>query len=101
MLAQPTSIHAVSHPSTVGERLQANHIAKPKLRLASKSAEDLKEARDLLVAAEACIKLLGGLVEPGVRMRHQRIITQIHFEITQVDAELAGQTTRSDSDDDE
>ncbi len=53
------------------------------------------------MAAEACIKLLGGLVEPGVRMRHQRIITQIHFEITQVDAELAGQTTRSDSDDDE
>ncbi len=99
MLPQHTSIPGTNHASLVGEVSNMKHEPKPRLRLANKSAEDLQEAKSLLTASEACIKLLGGMMEPGVRARYQRIVTLIHLEIAQVDAEMAGHTTRSTDDD--
>ncbi len=98
MLTQRNSIPGTNHASTLGEISSMKNDPKPKLRLANKSVEDLKEARDLLTASEACVKLLGGMMEPGVRARYQRIITLIHLEIAQVDAEMAGHATHSDDD---
>ncbi len=97
MLTQRNSIPGTNHASSLGDQV-TKIDPKPKLRLANKSVEDLKEARDLLTASEGCIKLLGGMVEPGVRARYQRIITLIHLEIAQVDAEMAGHATHSDDD---
>ncbi len=95
MLTQRNSIPGTNHASTLGDQV-TKIDPKPRLRLANKSSEDLKGVRDLLTASEACIKLISEQMEPSARARYMRIVTLIHLEIAQVDAEAAGLRVSSD-----